>query len=94
MPDVTLETLAALVQRVIEGQDRLRSDLMARMDRLQDALTAQHDADVVNYGAAERAERIAQSAREEVRALGEQVGAMVRQIQRLQSEVRQLRGEA
>jgi methyl-accepting chemotaxis protein len=53
----------------------------------------------VNFGAAERAERIALGVREEVRAMGgqvsamgDQVNAMVRQIQRLQSEVRELKG--
>ena len=72
---------------------QLRADVMARIDRLQDALAAQRDADAVNFGAAERAEKIALRAREEVRAMGGQVNAMVRQIQRLQSKVRQLKGE-
>jgi hypothetical protein len=48
----------------------------------------------VNFGAAERAERIALGVREEVRAMGGQVNAMVRQIQRLQSEARQIKGES
>ena len=71
-----------------------RADVMERIDRLQQvALTAQRDDDVVNFGAAERPEKIALGVREEVRAMGDQVNAMVRQIQRLQTEVRQLRGE-
>ena len=72
---------------------QLRVDLMARMDRLQDQLALQQDADIVNHGAAERAERIAMGASAEVRAMGEQVSGMVRQIQRLQTDVRQLKGE-
>ena len=47
----------------------------------------------MNFGAAGRAERIALSAREEVRAMGEQISAMVRQIRRLQSDIREIRGE-
>ncbi len=71
-----------------------RADVMERIDRLQqDALTAQRDDDVVNFGAAERAEKIALGVREEVRAMGDQINAMVRQVQRLQSEVRELKGE-
>ena len=72
---------------------QVRGDVMARIDRLQDALTAQRDDAAVNFGAAERAEKIALGVREEVRAMGGQVNAMVRQIQRLQSELRQLKGE-
>lgn len=74
--------------------DRLQADIMARIDRLQDTLTGEQEANVVNFGAAERAERIAKGAQGEVRAIGDQVNAMIRQIQRLQSEVRQLKGES
>jgi hypothetical protein len=48
----------------------------------------------VNLGAAERAERIAAVTQDVVRSLSEQMTVMVRQIHRLQSEVRELRGEA
>jgi len=72
----------------------LRVDVMDRIDRLQDAFNAQREADVVNFGAAERAERIALGTREEVRVMGEQVNAMVRQIQRLQTDVHHLKGGA
>jgi|SRR6185437_12717944 len=76
-----------------EGQARLRLDLMARIDRLQDTLTAEQEANVVNFGAAERAEKIAKGVQGEVRAIGDQVNAMIRQIQRLQTDVRHLKGE-
>jgi chromosome segregation ATPase len=70
-----------------------RAALMARMDRLQNELTLRTEDTVVNMGAAERAERIAKAAVDEVRTIGDMVTAMARQIQRLQTEVRQLRGE-
>lgn len=59
---------------------------MARMDRLQDALTSQKEAGIVNFGAAERAERIAKGTSDEVRTMGEQLNAMVRQIRHLESD--------
>jgi hypothetical protein len=72
---------------------RVRTDVMDRIDRLQDTITTVRDEDAFNFGAAERAERIALDTREEVRAMGEQISAMVRQIRRLQSDIREIRGE-
>jgi uncharacterized coiled-coil protein SlyX len=73
--------------------DRLGADLMARMDRLQDELTLRSEDATVNLGTVGRAERIAKAAQDEVRAFGDMVTAMARQIQRLQTEVRNLKGE-
>jgi len=88
---------AARLDALTARPDALRGDLMARMDRLQDALMEQRKADVVNYGAPQQAARIAartrDETREDVRSLTVQVDAMYRIIQRLQSEVRELRGE-
>ncbi len=72
---------------------QLRVDVMDRIDRLQDALTLQKDDLVVNYGAADRAEKIARAAQEETRALGDIVTPMIRQIRRVQDDVRHPRGE-
>jgi hypothetical protein len=69
----------------------LRIDVMGRIDRLQDAFNARREADVVNFGTAERAERIALGTRDEGRRLCEQMNAMVRQIQRLQTDAHQLK---
>jgi len=71
----------------------LRTDLMARMDRLQDSITAIRDDIGVNMGAADRAVEANDHTRAEVRSLGEVVTAMGRQIQRLQADVRALKGE-
>ena len=84
---------------------QVRADVMERIDRLQDTVTAMHDEDVVNFGATERAERIAYNSREEVRgqgdtlnalvrAQGEQINALVRQVRRPHSDVRGIRGES
>ena len=86
------------------GVAQVRADVMERTDRLRDTATALQDEDVVNFGAAERAERIACNSREEVRGQGdtfnalvraqrEQINALVRQVRRPQSGVRGTRGE-
>jgi len=48
MSDDPIARILAAIERLDAGQDRLRGDLMARMDRLQDALTLQHDDVTVN----------------------------------------------
>lgn len=90
--DAQDEVLSRFRADLVEELGRTRSALMARMDRLQEALVSQHEADVVNFGAAERAERIAKGAVDEGRILGEQFNALVRQVRRLEEEVRTLRG--
>ena len=92
--------MAAEQARMTAEQARMRSDftdlrtaLMDRMDRLQDALTVQKDDMIVPMSAAERAERIAKAAQDDARTLGEMVMPMMRQIRRLQEDVRALKGE-
>ena len=86
------DTFARFRADLVDEFGRTRNALMARMDRLQETLVIQREADVVNYGAAERAERIAKGASDEGRILGEQLNALVRQVRRLEDEVRHLRG--
>lgn len=69
----------------------VRVEVMARLDRLQETVTAIRDDISVNYGRADKAEMVAQHAREEVRALSEIVSGMGRQIQRLQTVIEELR---
>ena len=90
--DTQDEVLGRFRTDLVEELGRTRSALMARMDRLQEAPVSQHEADVVNFGAAERAERITKGAVDEGRILGEQFNALVRQVRRLEEEVRTLRG--
>ena len=76
---------------------RFRTDIMDRIDRLQDSVTTDvtqlRDETVVNYGATERVERMALAAQAETRALAVMVTPMVRQTRRLQDDVRDLRGD-
>jgi chromosome segregation ATPase len=79
--------------RILAAIADLRIDLMARLDRLQNAITAIRDDISVNFGTAEAARRANDNTRDELRALTEQVSGMLRQIQRLQTDVRHLKGE-
>src|SRR5580658_4617832 len=84
--------LTARMDGLETGQIKLRVDLMERMDRLQYSLDQTKDDIGVNYGTAERTERIAQAASDEGRALALVVRVMQRQIARLQTDVEALRG--
>jgi len=90
------ELSSGLVRRLDQleqGQAQLRTDLMSRMDRIQDAITAIRDDIGVTHATAERAREANEGTRNELRALSEVVSGMQRQIQRLQTDVRQLKGE-
>ena len=63
------------------------------MDRLQDLVTVIRDDITVNFGASEQVKRVADNTRDELRALSDVVSGMHRQIQRLQTQVRELRGD-
>ena len=73
---------------------QLRIDIMARLDRHQDALTAMREDIGVNFDRADRAVDAMKGLRTEVDHLSSEVSGIERQVQRLQSEMRQLRGEA
>lgn len=85
--------LAGDVTKLTGDMIKLRTDLMARMDRLQDAITAIRDDIAVNLGTADQVRRANDNTRDELRALSEVVTTMLRQIQRLQTDVRELKGD-
>jgi hypothetical protein len=85
--------LGSLREDVTRQLTEFRTVLMERMDRLQDAITAIRDDIGATMTGSERAQEAADHTRDELRLLGEQVTVMARQIQRLQTDVRQLKGE-
>ena len=85
--------LGAHLDRLEAGQVQLRVDIMARIDRVQDTLTAVRDDITVVMGRADQAHRVADNVRDELRALNEVVTGVIRQVRNLQSDVRELRGE-
>ena len=85
--------LVIRLDRLESSHVQLRTDLMGRMDRLQDALTVIRDDIGVNMGRADQGHRVADNVRDELRALNDVVSGVIRQVQRLQSDVRGLRGD-
>lgn len=93
MSDDVITRVLAIVERLESGQEQLRADLTARIDRLQDKPAAQHDGEAASPGSSERAERMARAAQDEVRLLAEQMEAVFRHLRHLRSEMRELRSE-
>ena len=67
---------------------------MARMDRLQDEMTAVRDDITVNIGAGEHNKKVNDNTRELLRILESQVNIMWRQLKNLEAKVREANGEA
>jgi chromosome segregation ATPase len=88
-----LGALKAGQQQHAAALEQLRSDLTNRMDRLDNAITAIRDDITVTMRLADRAQEAADHTRARLSALGDRVTAMMHQIQDLQAEVRNLKGE-
>jgi hypothetical protein len=65
----------------------LRTEVMSRIDRLQAAVNAIHDDISVSFHRADRAVDAAQGNGRQLEAMSRELGAMERQIQRLQTEL-------
>lgn len=89
-----IDAVGATTTRLEARLDRVRGDVMDRIDRLQDGLTQLTEGMIVDLGAAERAEQIAKSSSEETRTLGQQMTRMVRRIRRVEEAVKRLGGDA
>lgn len=78
----------------VDGQlAATRGAIMARIDRLQDALAEAKAESVVPMGTAEMALAKVENTRSDVQTLTEMVLAMNRVLRGVQAELRQLRGE-
>ena len=80
-------------ERYVEVLKRLRVDLTSRFDQVDQAIMAIRDDITVTMRLADRAQEAADHTRAGLSALGDQVTAMMHQIQDLQAEVRHLKGE-
>jgi hypothetical protein len=90
---MTDDELRALLAGIEDRLGARSAAIMDRLDRLQDSLTGIRDDIAVNYGATDAARRANDNTREEMRSLAEVQMVMVRQINRMQAELRELRGE-
>lgn len=87
-----MRAVLAALARLETGQTQLRVDLMARMDGLANRLTAIQDDIAVNFGASENVRRANDHTRDELRAMGDMVASIERQVLRLRSEMDDLKG--
>ncbi len=94
MAEPSNEDLLRAITRMGEGLTQLRADMMVRLDRVQDDVQAIRDDIGVNMASAERVRHAHDGTRAELRDMGDQLAAIWRKVQRLESEVRTLRGEA
>lgn len=84
---------AAMESRLQAGQTAIHVVTMERLDRLQNSVASIRDDIAANYGTAGAVKRANDNTREELRLLGEVVTTMSQQIQRLQTDVRELKGD-
>ena len=91
--DTMRADMAAVRANMVTHDDLngVRAAIMERIDRLQHAIEIVKEDVVVSYGSNDRIERLAKSALDDSRALGEVVRAMQRQIMRLRTDLDQLR---
>lgn len=81
-------SLAGGLARLAEGQIKLRTELMARLDRLQDAQQQMRDETVVTLAVGERFERKFDANAEDARLTREQINVMQRMIRRIDDRLR------
>lgn len=92
MSDNPPDRILAKLDALEAGQTQFRVELMGRMNRLGDDIGSICDDIGVNMGRADRAIEAADHPREELRALGREIAAMWRKMNRLEGDVRDLRG--
>ena len=95
--NATREELRATREEVRATREELRATreeltstrvaIMARIDRLQDASTLLHDERIVDIGSAERSERLAKAARDDVTAIGEIVTPLIRLVHGIRAQL-------
>jgi chromosome segregation ATPase len=86
------DALISQRQELTADIDRLRFDLMERLDKHSAILTALQDDITVNFASADVAQRANDHTRQELRGLREMVSGMERQIRRLQERVAAIEG--
>jgi hypothetical protein len=83
------DTLADIAARMATRDELVetRTAIMARIDRLQDAVALQHEERIVDIGSAERAERLAKAAQGDAAAIGAIVTPLVRLVHGMRTQL-------
>nr|WP_294517188.1 hypothetical protein [uncultured Rhodopila sp.] len=71
---------------------KTRADIMERIDRLQNAVTAIQDDIAVNMGAVDSARHVNDNTREDLKQMREQMSVMWRQLKAVQVRVDEISG--
>ena len=82
------ETLLRAIGELSGAVDRMRGEIVTRLDRYGDELSAIRPDIAANFGTADQVRRANDNTRDELLALVDQVAGMMRQILRLQTELR------
>ena len=88
-----LERLEAGQTNLEAGQTKLRVDVMERMDRLQDAVTAIRDDISVDSGAVDMARKVNDNTRDDVRQMREDLSVLRRRLLKVEADIRRLNGD-
>jgi hypothetical protein len=67
---------------------------MGKVAELQDGISGMRDDLTVSFGAADSVRRAHNNTREELRDIGESVSALYRKLARLETQVRELKGDS
>ena len=78
------------MDRLEAAQNKLRADVMERINRVQNAVTQLRDDYAVNFGASDAVKRANENTREEPRSLSEVVFTPMRQLRAVGTRVDQL----
>ncbi len=87
--DRTMAVLAVL-ERLEAGQERLRTDLMERMDRLRHCMDSLGEYLIVGLGHSDRVINRSQAIAEDNRLLGEQLRSITKIVRQLEGRIRSL----
>jgi hypothetical protein len=94
MSDEGRARILAAIDRLEASQNKVRADIMERIDRLQHTVDQMRSVKVFNVGNTDRAERTARAAMDEGRITADIIRTMQRRIARLQNDIEPLRGRA
>jgi len=90
MSDDQMAAVLAVLERLEAGQAKLRTDLMARMDRLQHRMDSLDEHMTVGLGHSDRVEQRSHGVAEDNRLLGEQLRSITKILRQLEGRIRLL----
>lgn len=87
------ETILEMLASLERGQTQLRADIIAKLERVQGELISIREDMDTNMGRIDVADRDNDTLRKDIAQMREELSVQYRQIKRLQTDVRELKGE-